>query len=68
MILELYSNIIIAKLKNGKFENQIVEIHRICFFSRKERVIKFKRIQFSLVLGFCQTIDKTQGQSFKNVV
>ena len=65
-ILKLHSNIIEAKIIAGDFTGEIVFIPRIPLIPTGFG-FDFKRIQFPVKPCFAMSINKAQGQTFKNV-
>ena len=61
------SRLIEATIYSGSFSGQGVFFPRIPFISLENLPFKFKRIQFSVKIGYCITINKSQGQTY-NIV
>lgn len=63
-VKKLLSNIIEARILNGKFKGEDVLIPRIPMIPT-DLPFDFKRMQFPVRLAFAMTINKAQGQSMQ---
>ncbi|XP_063991156.1 uncharacterized protein LOC135169788 [Diachasmimorpha longicaudata] len=66
-VLELANNPLRCQILTGDKAGEIVFIHRVTLYCENIYPFIFKRRQFPLRPAFAMTINKSQGQTFKNI-
>ena len=68
VIVNMYSNVIEARVSCGPYKNELIFIPRIPFLITPEDSgmgFSFRRLQFPVIPAFAMTINRGQGQTFK---
>jgi ATP-dependent DNA helicase PIF1 len=67
-VVKMMQYCIEVEILTGKYKGKSMVIPRIKLISNTKKIpFKMARIQLPVVLAFAMTINKSQGQSFKNV-
>ena len=67
-IVDFLNHLLKCKILSGDKAGIIVFINRITLFCENEHPFTFKRRQFPVKLAFAMTINKSQGQTFNNII
>ena len=67
LVVKMSDNVLCCEILTGDKAGQLAFIHRISLTSERDYPFKFQRRQFLVKLAFAMTINKAQGQTFKNV-
>ena len=67
-IIDFSNHLLKCKILTGDNAGRIVFINRITLYCENEYPFTFKRRQFPIKLAFAMTINKSQGQTFNNII